>query len=652
MPERVQTSQSVEAAPPAAPASIAELIDRLSRFDGPPEAFLVNLLAVQCYIATANGGAMLRLNQQGQVEVLAVYPPLAEGQTPPVWLAQAAESAPQVQQEGSTVIRGMQSDDDLYGAPARQHLVMVPIRGDGQVRGAASFLLDTNDPQTLTVCRERIELTVSLLSLYEMRLTLQRRQGDLARLRLAMEVLSSVNEHERFQGAGMAFVNEIASRFTCDRVGIGFLKNRYVKLRSLSNTEKFSRKMKVVQDVETAMEECFDQDVEVVHPSTPEATFVSRAAKELATRHGPSAVLSLPIRRGNEPKGVLILERPVDKPFSLDEAEALRLTCDLASARLVTLSQTDRWFGARAATTTRKALSVVVGPKHTWVKLLVLGLIGFVLATSLIHGEHRAEAPFTIEAVTQRYLSAPFDGKVDDTYVEPGEWVAQGTILARMDTKRKEQDLHETNAQLTELESKRRVAVQQAATLTRPEEREDKRAEAERLVFSIEAARTKIQWLEDEIAAAEITAPFNGYILDGELKQFHQPHKNKGDVLFVMAECEENQPMALRATLLVPEEDIAEVLTSTRGQLATTGYPDKRMNFEIDRRMPVAEVVEQKNVFKIYVQLDEDDMATHNATAWLQPGIKGQARVHLGEKPYLTMWTQKAVNWVRMKLWI
>jgi len=652
MPDRVQTSESVNASSPAAPASISELIDRLGRFDGPPEAFLVNLLAVQCYIATANGGAMLRLNPQGQVEVLAVYPALAQGQTPPVWLAKAAEVVPQIQRAGTTLIRPLQHDEDLYGAPARQHLILVPIRGDGMVRGAATFLIETGDPQTLAVCRERIELTVSLLSLYEMRLTLQRRQADLARLRLAMEVLSAVNDHERFQGAGMAFVNELASRFTCDRVGLGFLKNRYVKLRALSNTEKFSRKMKVVQDVETAMEECIDQDVEIVHPSAPEATFVSRAAKELATRHGPSAVLSLPLRRGSEPKGVLILERPADNPFTVEEAESLRLTCDLASARLVTLHQTDKWFGARAAAATRRAAAFAVGPKHTWIKLLVIGLIGFVLATSLIHGEHRAEAPFTIEAVTQRYISAPFDGFIAETFVEPAQWVAKGDVLARMDTKLQEQSLSETRRQYVQAESRRAVAMAAADSTMKADERDAKQAEVQQLAAEMAAARVKIDWLLAEIDDAAIKAPFNGYILEGDLKQHNRPPRKKGDVLFIMAECEENQPIAMQATLEVPEEDIAEVRASTQGQLATTGYPDKRMRFTIERVMPVAEVVEQKNVYKIRVKLNEDDMASHNATAWLQPGIKGQARVHLGEQPYLKMWTQKAVNWVRMKLWI
>ena len=84
--DRVETSQR-----PGLPERLpmAELIDRLSRFEGPPEQFLVNLLAVQCQVAGAVAGAILRLGAEGRPEILAVFPPLAEGVTVPTWLAQA-----------------------------------------------------------------------------------------------------------------------------------------------------------------------------------------------------------------------------------------------------------------------------------------------------------------------------------------------------------------------------------------------------------------------------------------------------------------------------------------------------------------------------------------------------------------------------------
>ena len=41
--------------------STAELVQHLSQFDGQPQDFLVNLLAVQCRIASAGGGFVKRV---------------------------------------------------------------------------------------------------------------------------------------------------------------------------------------------------------------------------------------------------------------------------------------------------------------------------------------------------------------------------------------------------------------------------------------------------------------------------------------------------------------------------------------------------------------------------------------------------------------
>ena len=423
-PTRVLESDSKTHRP-----TTAEIIEHLSRFDGPPEQFLVNLLAVQCHLASAAGGAILRVNPSGGAEVLAVYPQLAPSAAAPVWLAQSAESAPQVAAGGRPAVKPLHGPDDLYGAPANQNIILLPLRGGSGVQGLAAFLVTTGDQRILAATRERLELTVSLLSLYEMRLTLQQRQSDLSRLRLAMETTAAVNEQDRFAGAAMALCNEVSSRWKCDRVCLGFLKGRYVHLKAMSHTEKFSRKMKVVQDIESAMEETLDQDIEVTYPAGPEATFVQRAAAELSKRYGPTAVLSLPLRRDGQVEAVITLERPVDQPFALGEIEALRLTIDLVSPRLVPMHLQDRWFGARAAGSLRKGLSTILGPRHTWIKVAGIAMFAAALFLTLAKGAYRAEAPFVLEPVAQQVVPAPFDGYLKQVYVRPGDQVVGASAV-------------------------------------------------------------------------------------------------------------------------------------------------------------------------------------------------------------------------------
>lgn len=637
-----QVSQSAQR--PQAP-STGELIDRLSRFDGPPELFLVNLVAVQCHIAPATGGAILRAGgQEGQPEVLAVYPPLAEGATVPVWLAMAVESSREVVESGETTVKPLHGPDDMYGAAAKKYVAMVPLRGGQGVRGLTAFVMEPPNQTILRQSVERLEITASLLSLYEMRLTLQRRQLDLRRLRVAMECLSSVNDQAKFAGAAMALCNEIASRWQADRVSLGFLKGRYVHLKAMSHTEKFSRKMKLVQDIEASMEECLDQDVEIVYPSSPQDTFVSRATADLSKRHGPSAVLSLPLRRDGEVRAVITIERPLDKPFDLDEAESLRLTGELSTARLVSMYESDRWFGARIAATARKGLAFAVGAKHTWAKIAAIVVFGLALFLVFAKGTYKVEAPFVVQAVDRRVVPAAFDGFLDEVLVEPNQRVRAGDVLGRLKT----EDLR---LQLV------RARSEYSAKITQASQSEAKGERAEALVAKREAEgiEAQIHELEWMIEQADLRAPFDGVVLVGDLDQQIDAPVKKGDVLFEVA------PLTiLRAELSVTEDQIPDVIQAwnqarqsggeVTGELATEGKPDERIDFIVERVNPVAEVADQRNVYKVRVRLEDVDLASRHT--WLRPGMEGVSKIDLDKRHYAWIWSRRLVNWLRMKLWV
>jgi len=608
----------------------AEVVSRLSRFDGPPEQFLASLLAVQCQVAPAGAGAILRAGEERGPEVLAVYPPLPKGAQAPLWLAQAAEVVPQVMRDGETAVRPVHGAQDLYGQPARQQLVMVPLRGERAARGVAAFVVPVQADAALAAVRERLELTVGLLSLYEMRLLLQRREADLGRLRTAMETLAAAGAHDRFKGLAMALVNEIATRWQADRVSVGFLKGRYVHLTATSHTEKFSRKMQLVQDIEAAMEECLDQDIEVLHPAPQEAAQVARAAGELARRHGAGHVLSLPLRRGGEPVAVLTLERPAEAPFATDEVEALRLAADLVTPRLADLEAHDRWFGARMAAAVRKTAAAVVGPKHTWIKVAVLVAVGLLAFMIFGKGTYKVEAPFVLEPIRQQVVPAPFDGFLEAVHVEPPERVVAGeTLMAELETA-------DLKMQLAEARAERASYLKQAAAARR----DFKTVETQIAEAQADQVTARIDLLQHHLRQARIVAPITGRIVSGDLKKRIGAPVATGDVLFEVAPLE-----ALRAELNVSEEDVADLTLGQEGELATAGFPGRHFGFVVERITPVAQVEEQENVYKVRVRLKRLDPR-------MLSGMEGVAKVHVGRRRYIWIWTRPIVRWVRMKLWI
>jgi hypothetical protein len=73
--------------------------------------------------------------------------------------------------------------------------------------------------------------------------------------------------------------------------------------------------------------------------------------------------------------------------------------------------------------------------------------------------------------------------------------------------------------------------------------------------------------------------------------------------------------------------------------------PDVRLPVVVERIDPLAEVRDGRNVFRVRARLLE-------RPDWLRPGMEGVARLDVGPRPYPWIWTRRAINWVRMRLWI
>jgi multidrug resistance efflux pump len=610
--------------------STAQLIERLKEFEGPPDKFLVNLLAVQCVLAQASGGAILHSSAERGVSILSAFPPMEKDAATPVWLAQAAEFVRGAAELKSTSIIPLRTPDELYGQEARRHVVMIPLKMANIGQSVGAFVIETADRRVLEMSRERLELTANLLSLYEMRVTLEKRQADLRRLRTSMETLSVVNRQERFAGMAMAFCNEMASQWQCERVSIGFLKGRYVQVKAMSGTENFSRKMKVVQDIESAMEECIDQDVEILYPAAAEATYISRSAGELAKRHGPGTCLSLPLRRKGEPQAVVTLERVSEKPFGLNEIETLRLTCELCTSRILDLYEEDRWFGAKAAAKMRAGLAVVAGPRHTWLKLAAVAILAGALFVVFAKGQYRAEAPFVVESIDQQLIPAPFDGFIKSVGVEIGDSVHEGeSALLELDTAELRLQLADAEAEKIGYLKERDAASGELNT-----------AKAQIAQANADKTQARIDLLEYRIERAKIVSPVSGTLVEGDLKREIGAPVKTGDVLLKIASVG-----SLRGELLMGEDQIADIKVGQRGQLATASYPGQKIGFVVERINPMAEVVNERNVFRVRVKLD-------SVPGWMRPGMEGMAKVSVDKRSYAWIWTRKLVNWFRMKFWL
>lgn len=458
-------------------------------------------------------------------------------------------------------------------------------------------------------------------------------QVGLRALQLAMELLSTVNQPKRFVRASMAFCNELSSQWACERVSLGLIKGRYISLRAMSHCEHFSRKMELVQDIESAMEECFDQDTEIVHPASPEAMCISKCAAHLAQRHGPSAILSVPLRLSGEVKAVVTLERPVDQRFDDLALDGICLACSLSSPRLLNLWRQDRWFGAQWWDGIRRGLAFVLGPQHTGTKLTALLIVVFLLFAIFGKGQYRTKSSCLLEAKVQQSICAPFDGYIKSVHKEAGDEITdQDNALAELDTA-------ELRLQLAA------AKAEHAGYLTQRDAymRDFKTAQAQIAQADADKLQAQIELLDYQISQARLLSPLVGKVVTGDLKRQVGAPVKTGDVLFEVAPLE-----TLQALVLVSEDQILDISQGQQGDLATVSYPDLRIPFVVDHISPMAEVENNRNVFKVRVRLLEG----YEQHEWMRPGMEGVAKITVGKRRYAWIWTRKLINWVRLKLWI
>jgi multidrug resistance efflux pump len=224
---------------------------------------------------------------------------------------------------------------------------------------------------------------------------------------------------------------------------------------------------------------------------------------------------------------------------------------------------------------------------------------------------------------------------LESVAVLPGDAVREGNVLATLRTWDLKLELAKASADRAGYLKQASAALAAAASGTA-----NKMAEAQIAQAQADGADAQVRLLERRIQQASLTAPAAGVVLSGDLTKMIGGPVKTGQTLFEMA-----PQGTMRAELLVPEDEIADVRAGATGTLATASRPEEKARFVVERIEPVAEVVNQKNVFRVRARL----LDTHD---WMRLGLEGVAKIDIDRRSYAWIWTRPVVNWVRMKLWI
>jgi biotin carboxyl carrier protein len=573
--------------------------------------------------------ALLLLQQNGQLEQAAAWP---KSEKPDAGLVVIAKEA----YRKSESVAWADSPTGYKGPDRRkiQRLESRPIIREGKIVGSMALLLL---PGADTIGSEKT-IEEALPPIESFKDSPQR--GGLpsknsgsglseSKALNILQMVAAVLGKENFSEAITEVATELATAFECDRVSIGLTKGRFNEVLAVSHSADIQPTQSLLQLLAAAMDESVDQCEAVQYPPMQDNVHqIILSHAELANRHNVQQLLTIPMMREQTIIGAIVFERRDLKPFSAEQIDLLgNLSATLGPVLELKRDREHSWFArlkADASAIWQKLFAEEGRIMRATLAIIVIGL----LALPLIPIKYSLNAPARLEGISQRVMVAPSDGFLRSTSVRPGDLVKAGQVLAEMADEDLRQERRRWESEVLRHDStfgdalKRKDRAQMASAQAQAAE-----------------ARAQLTLAEQQIERTRITAPFNGVVLKGDLKQQIGAPFKRGDTLLVLAPANE-----YRVIVSVEDRAIESVLKGSRGNLLLTAMPDNALPISIERVLPVANAQDGRNAFEVEARLIDNSVN-------LRPGMEGVAKIESGERSLYWMLGHRLSDWLKLTFW-
>jgi len=364
------------------------------------------------------------------------------------------------------------------------------------------------------------------------------------------------------------------------------------------------------------------------------ASATMQAATEVATRAMVEmrelvspGTWALPVLDDGEPVAVLVA-RDDGAPLPEDALAVLRASAGLAEPLLRRWREAERALPRHVLDASHGAWGKLSGPGHlTW--KVAAGTVLLLLAALLLWPvPDRVTANVVIEGRTRQVVTSPFEGFVAQALVRPGDRVARGQVMLRLDDRDLKLEQGKFTSERDQAAGKQRqaMAARDAPALAL--------ATAE-----LQQAEAQVALVDAKLSRAEVRAPMDGIVVSGDWVQQIGGPVETGKEMFEIASAGD-----YRVVLHVPDRHIARVRTGQHGELRLTGQPQEAHAFRLTTVTPTASVQEGTNGFRV-------EAAWEGTPPHLSPGMQGVGKVEVGTANLLTVWARPSFDWLRLKLW-
>lgn len=581
-------------------------------------------LALQCGMIDGAAGGVLVLGPAdvGPFKPVAQWP---AGRAVSPLVSAAAETAV-VRRRG--IVQGEGGEEPASGPGPNPYGVAYPILTGGRLHGVVAVEIEATGEARLRAAMRQLQWGAAWVELLLDRRRARDDEGRRERVATALDLIASAIEEPGFRAAALAVVTELATRLGCERVSIGFMKRDRSDVVAISHTASFNRRSELVRRIAAAMDEALDQRASIVCPAPPDTPLVIREHKALAEARGAGAIVTVPLFAGAHYFGALTLELPGGREPDPGLVELVETVGAVVGPVLHEKRQNDRPLPAKIAASAAEQLHRLVGPRYLGRKMAVAVLLLVTAFFAFVTWDYRVSAEAVLEGELQRVVAAPMDGYLADAAVRAGDTVTAGEVLASMDDRELVLERQRWLAQ------QRQDALEYDQAMARGQ-----RSEAQVIRARMAQAEAQLGLIEAQLGRAVLTAPFDGVVISGDLSQSIGKALRRGEPLFEIA------PLAsYRVVLKVDETEIDEIAPGQAGHLVIASMPEARFGLVVDEVTPVSVAEEGRNYFRVEASLTDPSER-------LRPGMSGVGKVNVGERKLIWIWTHRALDWLRLKLW-
>lgn len=581
-------------------------------------------LTLQCSIVTGVRQGVVILTEQGNES----YAPTAkwpeEGGNP----ERLTEISERVLEEKCGMLVELDHVESIADRAESSYAVAYPVMTGNEFHGLVALEVHVDTEEHLKYVMEQLQWGISWMEIMLRRERENEIKNSFERLKASVDMLADVLSKKNYMSSSMSFVTELATYLKCDRVSLGLLINKKMKIQAVSHSSRVSDNMNLIRAIIQAMEEAVAQGKEIYFPPTANDRKIVLDHEILSRKHGSEYILSIPIYGEDKYLGVITLEKSKGTAFVQDDAMYCSSVASLILPVLESTRRNERPILIQAADGCKTQIKKIIGPDYTGRKLLFLLIILLLVFFSVKKGDYKISSDTVLEGAVKRVIVSPFEGYIKDAYIRAGDNVAQDEKLCVLDDRELRLERLNWISKIAQYQKQ----YQEAQAL-------HKRADAKIIKAQLDQATVRLDLTESQLERTVLTAPFKGIVLSGDLSQKLGGAVGKGEVLFEIAPLDE-----YRIILEVDERRISDVSIGQQGWMILSALPNDKINFTVDKITPITTAREGLNYFRV-------EAKPSIVVDRLRPGMEGIGKIYVDRRNLFSIWTKSMREWFKLKIW-